>query len=331
MAAIQTFESAGSRLAFAHGIGYRLDMADGNTASAMGAREWGLLLLLSLLWGSSFFFYKVLVAVLPPVTVVLGRVGIAAIALNLWLLAGGARLPLVQWKRFLLLGLLNNVIPFILIAWGETRITSGMASILNATTPIFMVVVAHYGTSDEKFTWAKIAGIAFGIAGTAVLVGPAALSGTSAVWGEVAVIGASCAYGFGGVYSRRFKDLPTMVAATGQITGGAAILLPLALVVDRPWTLAMPGWEVWASLLAIALVNTALAYVVYFKMVATVGVTYISLVTFLIPIIALLLGALFLQESITIEAVSGMAIVALGLAAIDGRIIAWLQRKRRPA
>src|SRR5450432_3436671 len=126
----------------------------------MSAKNWGLLLLLALLWGSSFFFYKILVAVLPPITVVLGRVGIAAVALNLWLLAGGTRLPLGdgRWKRFLLLGLLNNVIPFILIAWGETRISSGMASILNATTPIFMVVVAHFGTSDEKLSWAKIVG-----------------------------------------------------------------------------------------------------------------------------------------------------------------------------
>ncbi len=276
------------------------------------------MLLLSLLWGSSFFFYKILVAALPPVTVVLGRVGIAALALNLWLLAGGARLPPGRWGRFLLLGLLNNVIPFILIAWGETRITSGMASILNATTPIFMVLVAHFGTADEKLTWGKIVGIGCGIAGTVVLVGP--LGGVSAVWGELAVIGASCAYGFGGVYSRRFKDLPPLTAATGQITGAAILMAPLSLAADHPWTLPMPGWEVWASLLAIALVNTALAYFVYFKMLASAGVTYISLVTFLIPIIALFLGAAFLHEQVTWQAVAGMAIIALGLAAIDGRL-----------
>lgn len=293
----------------------------------MSAKNWGLLLLLSLLWGSSFFFYKILVATLPPVTVVLGRVGIAAIALNLWLLAGGARLPPGRWGRFMLLGFLNNVLPFVLIAWGETRINSGMASILNATTPIFMVLVAHFGTSDEKLTWGKIVGIACGIAGTVVLVGPAAFSGVSAVWGEIAVIVASCAYGFGGVYSRRFKDLPPLVAATGQITGGAILLVPLSLAADHPWTLAMPGWEVWAALLAIALVNTALAYFVYFKMLASAGVTYISLCTFLIPIIALLLGAVFLHEAVTTQAIAGMAIIALGLAAIDGRIARLLGRR----
>jgi drug/metabolite transporter (DMT)-like permease len=294
----------------------------------MSAKNWGLLLLLAMLWGSSFFFYKILVAVLPPVTVVLGRVGIAAIALNLWLLAGGARLPLGdgRGKRFLLLGLINTAIPFVLIAWGETRITSGMASILNATTPIFMVVVAHFGTHDEKFSWGKIAGIGFGILGTMILVGPAAFSGASAVLGELAVIGASAAYGFGGVYSRRFKDIPPLAAAAGQITGGAVILLPLSLVVDQPWRLAMPGWDVWASLLAIALVNTALAYFVFFKLVANVGVTYVSLVTFLIPIIALFLGAFFLGEAVTWQALAGMVVIALGLVAIDGRLLKWRGR-----
>src|SRR5215469_17381699 len=181
----------------------------------MNAKGWGLLLLLALLWGSSFFFYKILVEALPPVTVVMGRVGIAAIAMNLWLLATRQSVPLSHglWLRFLLLGLLNNVVPFILIAWGETRISSGMASILNATTPIFMVAVAHWGTEDEKLSWGKTAGIALGILGVIVLVGRDVFAGGSTIWGELAVVGASCAYGFGGVYSRRFKDLPPLVAA----------------------------------------------------------------------------------------------------------------------
>lgn len=289
----------------------------------MSARNWGLLLLLALLWGSSFFFYKVLVATLPPITVVLGRVGIAAIAMNLWLLARGTVMPasLRLWARFALLGMINTVIPFILIAWGETRITSGLASILNATTPIFMVAVAHWGTSDEKLSLAKGAGIASGILGVAVLVGPDTFHGASYVWGAVAVIGASCAYGFGGVYSRRFKDLPAIVAATGQISGAAILLVPLSLGIDHPWTLPAQGLEVWISLVVIALVNTALAYFVYFKMLANVGVTYISLVTLLIPVIALLLGAVFLGETITTRALTGTAIIALGLLAIDGRLI----------
>jgi len=153
----------------------------------MSARNWGLLLLLALLWGSSFFFYKVLVAVMPPITVVLGRVGIAAVAMNLWLLAQGQSLPLSRtlWLRFLLLGFLNSSLPFVLIAWGETRIPSGLASILNATTPIFMVAVAHWGTDDEKLSTGKAIGIALGVLGVIVLVGPGALSGGGAIWGEL--------------------------------------------------------------------------------------------------------------------------------------------------
>ncbi len=297
----------------------------------MNARNWGLLLVLSLLWGSSFFFYKILVAVLPPVTVVLGRVGIAAVAMNLWLLVQGQRMPLGLrlWLRFALLGFLNNVLPFILIAWGETRITSGMASILNATTPIFMVAVAHWGTEDEKLSLGKALGIGFGIAGVIVLVGPAAFHGASAIWGELAVVGASCVYGFGGVYSRRFKDLTPLVAATGQITGATLLLIPLSLLIDHPWTLPMPDTQAWASLLAIALFNTALAYVVYYRMVASVGVTYISLVTFLIPVIALWLGAVFLSETVTAQALTGMVIIALGMAAADERLFKRLSSLRQ--
>ena len=298
----------------------------------MSARNWGLLLLLSLLWGSSFFFYKVLVAVLPPVTVVLGRVGIAAIAMNLWLLAQGQPMPMSGslWLRFLLLGFLNCSLPFVLIAWGETRISSGLASILNATTPIFMVAVAHWGTEDEKLSAGKAVGIALGILGVIVLVGPGVLGGGGAIWGELAVIVASCSYGFGGVYSRRFRDLSPLQAATGQMTGATILLIPLSLLLDRPWTLAGPDLDVWAAWLAIALVNTALAYVVYYRMVATVGVTYISLVTFLIPVIALFLGAAFLDERVSLQALAGMAIIALGMAATDERLFARLKRLSIP-
>jgi drug/metabolite transporter (DMT)-like permease len=157
-----------------------------------------------------------------------------------------------------------------------------------------------------------------------VLVGPEAFGGGSGLLGELAVISASCVYAFAAVYSRRFTGLPPLQAATGQITGGALILLPLSLLVDHPWTFALPGWEIWGSFLAIALLNTAFAYFIYYKMLATTGVTYISLCTFIIPPLALVLGAVVLHESVTPNALVGMAIIALGLAAIDGRIRAWL-------
>ena len=295
----------------------------------MSARNWGLLLLLALLWGSSFFFYKVLVAALPPVTVVLGRLALAAIAMHLWLAAQGQAMPMSgkHWLRFLLLGFLNCSLPFVLIAWAELRISSGLASILNATTPIFMVAVAHWGTDDDRLSAGKAIGIALGILGVIVLVGPGALGGGGAFWAQLAVIAASCSYGFGGVYSRRFKDMSPLQAATGQMTGATILLIPLSLLIDRPWTLAVPHLDIWAAWLAIALVNTALAYALYFRMVANVAVTYMSLVTLLIPPIALLLGAVFLDERVTLQALAGMAIIALGLAATNESVFARLRRR----
>jgi drug/metabolite transporter (DMT)-like permease len=295
----------------------------------MNAKNWGLLFLLSLLWGSSFFFYKVLVAVLPPITVVLGRVGIAAIALNLWLLATGERLPLARalWGRFLVSGLVNNVLPFILIAWGETRISSGIASILNATTPIFMVLVAHVMTDDDRMTPGKVLAVIVGFIGTAVLVGPDALAGNSEALGEAAVALAACLYAFGAVYTRRFKGLTPLMAATGQISGATLLLLPLSLVIDRPWTYPMPGWPIWGAFAAIALANTAFAYFIYYKLLGRAGVTFISLCTFIIPPLALVLGAVVLHERITTTALIGMAIIAAGLAVNDGRLIKKLSGK----
>ena len=297
----------------------------------MNAKNWGLLFTLSLLWGSSFFFYKILVAVLPPVTVVLGRVGIAGVALNLWLLAEGSRLPTdrATWGRFFLSGLLNNVLPFILIAWGETRISSGMASILNATTPIFMVVVAHFMTDDDRMTAGKVMAVVLGFIGVGVLVGPDAIAGNSEALGEGAVALAAFIYAFAAVYSRRFRGLTPLVAATGQLTGATAILLPLSLVIDRPWSYPMPGWPVWGSFAVIALANTAFAYFIYYKLLARAGVTFISLCTFIIPPLALLLGVAVLHEHIAWTALVGMAIIVAGLAVNDGRLIARL--RSRPA
>lgn len=207
----------------------------------MGAKEWCLLLLLSMLWGGSFFFFKVLVEALPPFTVVLGRVGLAAIALNLFLLAKGDRMPSTSqlWRQFFAMGTLNNVVPFTLIVFGESRIASGLASILNATTPLFTVIAAHFLTTSERLTWGKAVGALFGLVGVAVLIGPDALSGLGRgdLIGEGACLLAALTYAFAGIYGRRFKGVPPLKVATGQITASTIILLPIAVVVDRPWTL----------------------------------------------------------------------------------------------
>ncbi len=298
----------------------------------MGQKEWGLLLILSALWGGSFFFFKVLVAEFPPFTVVLGRVGIAAIVLNLVVLLRRDPMPRDPrlWSAFMAMGLLNNVIPFSLIVYGETRISSGLASILNAMTPIFGVLAAHYLTTNEKLSWQKAVGVLCGIAGVTVLIGPAVFThagGVDAI-GEGACLLAALSYAFAGIFGRRFRGIPPIKVATGQITASTAMLLPLSLSVDHPWTLTAPSTAAWFSFLGIALLCTALAYMIYFRVLAASGATNLLLVTFLLPISALLLGVLLLHETVTPQALAGMALIGLGLAAIDGRLPAALWNRR---
>jgi drug/metabolite transporter (DMT)-like permease len=288
-----------------------------------------MLLVLSALWGGSFFFFKVLVAELPPFTVVLGRVGFAAIALNLLLLAQRDFMPRgAIWRSFAVMGLLNNVIPFTLIVFGETRISSGLASILNATTPAFGVIVAHFLTANEKLTGAKIVGVLFGFLGVLVLVGGnvfAAL-GQGDVVGELACLLSSLAYAFAGVYGRRFKGIAPLKVATGQITASTLMLIPICAIADRPWTLPVPDAKIWAAFAGLSLLSTAAAYVLYFRILAVAGATNLLLVTFLLPISAMTLGALFLNETVSAQALLGMALIGLGLAAIDGRFIKLVRR-----
>jgi len=277
------------------------------------------------LWGATFFFWKVLVEHLPPFTVVFGRVAIAALVLNLVLALRGEMLPLTPtaWRRFAIMALLNNVVPFALIAYGETQIASGIASILNATTPVFTVLAAHVLTDDEKLTPLRILGVGMGFLGVVVLVGPDLLGGGFAVnlLAEFGCLLASVAYAFAGVYGRRFSGLSALTAATGQLSAAALLMLPVVLIVDRPWLLSAPPNNVWAALIGTAVLSTAAGYPVYFRLLAVAGATNLLLVTLLLPVTSLLLGALLLDEAITPNALAGMAIIALGLAAIDGRLL----------
>ena len=291
----------------------------------MGRTEWVMLLLLSCFWGGSFFFFKILSTALPPFTIVLGRVGIAALALNLYMLARGDFMlgSLALWGSFLVMGILNNVIPFTLIVFGETRIDSGLASILNASTPVFAILSAHLLTHNEKISWNKGLGVIFGFAGVAVLIGPDALKGlaNADLYGELACLLAAFTYGFAGIYGRRFKGLPPIKVATGQITASTAFLIPVTALAEHPWTLPMPDVHIWAALLGIALLCTALAYMLFFRILAAAGATNVQLVTFLVPISALILGWLFLGEHLALNALAGMAMIGLGLMCIDGRLL----------
>ena len=293
--------------------------------TSMTLLEWSMLLALSLLWGGSFFFVGVAVAELPPFTIVLLRVGLAAAVL--WFVVGlvGLRMPAAKglWPAFFGMGVLNNLVPFSLIVWGQTHIASGLASILNASTPLFSVIVAHVLTSDERMTGARLAGVIAGLAGVAVMMGPAALEGTGAnVMAQAAVLAAALSYALAGIYGRRFKRMgvPPLLTATGQVTASTILLAPLAFMVDRPLFLPMPGMETWAALIGLAVLSTALAYILYFRILATAGATNLLLVTFLIPVSSIFLGAAVLGERPGAEQVLGMALIGTGLAAIDGRL-----------
>lgn len=286
---------------------------------------WVMMLVLAVLWGGSFYFYKVLVAALPPLTVVLARVGIAALLLNGWLILAGRPLwrHRARWRDFAGLGLLNNVIPFFLIAAGEIHVASGMAAILNATTPMFTLVVAHALVPDEPLTRPRLAGVIAGVVAVIVLVGPTALAGQSAgmLPGELACLGAALAYAFAGVFARRFRGLDPVDVATGQVTAATLILIPLVLLVDRPWLLAMPDAGTWAALGGVSVLSTVFAYVLYFAIIARAGAGNAALVTLLLPFAALGLGFAFLGETVPFRAIAALGLIGVGFALIDGRLL----------
>jgi drug/metabolite transporter (DMT)-like permease len=300
----------------------------------MGVREWSLLVVLSVLWGASFYFFKVLVAELPTLTVVLGRLSVAALLMNLLIVLKGDSMPGSPrlWGWFIVMGLLNNVVPFILLVWSEIRISSGLAAILNATTPIFAVLVAHFVTADEKLNWSKGVGVLCGFLGVIVLIGPSMLSsvGGDQLTADLACLLAAFIFALAGIYGLRFKGMPSLTVATGQVTASTLVLLPVTLVIDHPWNLPNPSIQAWASLAGIAVLSTALAYVMYFRILAAAGATNTLLVTFLVPISAILLGVVFLSEAFTAQTLCGMLLIAAGLAAIDGRLPAALRGRRRP-
>lgn len=299
----------------------------------MNRGDWLILGTLALIWGGAFFFISVAVHSVPPLTYVWLRLTIAAIALWGFLAWKGEALGLPRgvWGSMLLLALLNNVIPFTLFGWGQTHIASGLASILNATTPIWGVVVAHLFTHDERMTPRKVAGVLLGFGGVAMMIGPTLLSDIgNAALAQLACVTASLSYALAAVWARRFKrmGLPPMTVTTGQLTVGALVMLPIALIVDQPWHHTFPPLTAWGAIIALAVLCTALGYVLYFRLIDNAGATNALLVTLLVPPTAILLGAMFLGEKLAPQDFAGLLLIALGLAAIDGRAVSAL---RRPA
>ncbi|MEZ5775673.1 MAG: DMT family transporter [Hyphomicrobiaceae bacterium] len=298
-----------------------------STASAppirLGAVEWALLFALSLIWGGSFLFGRLIVRDIPPLTAAAGRVSIAAAILALVVVAQRGSFPkgFAGWRPYLVMGFINNVVPFTLILWGQKSVGVGLAAVLNATTPLFGGLVAHLAT-DEKLRANRLAGVMVGIAGVAILVGPGAVTaiGTHTL-AELALIGAALSYGVAGIYGRRFRTAPPLTSATCQLTSSTAMLLPLAALVDRPWALPMPGSAAIASLIALALLSTAIGYILFFTIIRRAGGSNVMLVTLMIPPSAILLGALVLGETMELGQFAGAVVIGLALILIDGRAL----------
>ncbi|MEO0618142.1 MAG: DMT family transporter [Pseudomonadota bacterium] len=294
----------------------------------MNGMEILLLVVLSLVWGGSFIFAEVALQDLPPLTVVFLRVGLGALAMLVIVLAMGRALPttMAQWALLAAMALLNNVIPFSLIVWGQTQITASLASILNATTPMFALVIAHLFTADERLSRNKVFGVLLGFAGVGVLVGPAALAGSTSLAGQIAILGAACSYGFASVWGKRLRGLDPMTLAAGQLVASSVILAPLTLIVDQPWTLAVPSAAVVWSVLGLAIFSTALAYIMFFRILREVGAINVSLVTLLIPLSAIAMGVAFFGEPIVARQVFGALVIGAGLLVIDGRVLTLARR-----
>lgn len=290
----------------------------------MRAQDWLLLVLLSVLWGATFFFVAVANPHVPPLTLVLCRVGLAALVLVpiAWVLHSHLPRTPAEWWPFLVQATLNSVIPFSLIIYGQHYIASGLAGVLNATTPLFTLILARVFAGDA-LTPNKTAGVLLGLAGVAVLIGPAAFSVNAAsLLGMVCLLGAALSYGVSALWMRRLRHLPPLVSSAAQLICATLILLPMAALADQFWRLPLPPLHALSAVLGLAIFSTALAYIVFFRISASAGPSNVMLVTLLIPVTATGLGVLILGETLTAYQIAGALIIASGLIVIDGRLLA---------
>jgi drug/metabolite transporter (DMT)-like permease len=303
------------------------------TAPRMDGPAWAMLLFLSVLWGGSFLFTEVILAEVPVFTMVAARLVTAAA--TLWLVIAALRIRIdtsgAAWRAFAVMAIVNNVVPFSLIGYGQTHLTGGLAAVLNATTPIWTGLLAGLVLPDERLTPSRMLGLLLGLAGVVVVIGPAALRGFGAdILAELAVVGAAMSYAVSTVYARRFAAMriSPIVATAGQVTISGVLMLALALAVDAPWTLPAPSAGVLGAILAFGSLSTALAYILFFRILSRAG-TNAALVTVLVPAVAVLLGALLLDEPVTGRQLAGMATIFAGLTVIDGRL--WRRLLKRTA
>jgi drug/metabolite transporter (DMT)-like permease len=292
---------------------------------------WLLIGILSILWGGAFFLIEVGLRSYPPITLVFMRLVLAVPPMWIAMRLMGERLPTEPriWGLLAVVGALNCALPFILFFWGQQYLDSGYASILNATTPLWGVITAHFLTSDEKATPARIVGVLIGMAGIVVMVGPEAMKGLSNnLLAQLACIVSTVFYSFAAIYGRRLSqtELTPMAVATGQTMMAALMMVPVVVLIDQPWTMAAPRLDSTLAGLTLALFSTALAYTLYFRLIDRSGASNAQLVAFLMPILAVILGIAFLGESLSGGQIAGAGLIAIGLAILDGRLVARFQK-----
>jgi drug/metabolite transporter (DMT)-like permease len=298
------------------------------TDGRIDARDWALLAALSVLWGGSFFFNGVVLRELPPFTLVLLRVALAAAILLPLLYA--QRLPFPKgwagWQPFFLVALFNNVLPFSLIVTGQTFIPSGLASILNATTPLFTVVVMALA-GEEKLYIRRVSGVIVGLVGVIVLRGAGLGFDSGQGLGILLCLAAAFSYGISALVARRsLADSPPLASATFQLMASSLMMAVIAGIFERPWQLPVPGAVTWLAVLGLAALSTALAYIVFFQVLRRSGATNVMLVTLLVPVTAILLGSLVLGEQISPREIAGALVIGSALLLIDGRVLKFFAR-----
>jgi drug/metabolite transporter (DMT)-like permease len=295
----------------------------------LDATGWTLIAILSVLWGGSFILIELGLRSFPPMTLVFLRLALAVPPMWIAMRFMGQHLPSSPriWAALTIVGAINCAFPFMLFFWGQQYLDSGYASILNATTPLWGVFAAHFLTKDEKATPMRILGVLVGLAGILVMVGPQAMRGLSHnLLAQIACLGSTVFYSFAAIYSRRLsrQKLTPMAIATGQTLTGALIMIPFMLLIDQPWTLAMPSLASTLATVALAVFATGLAYGFYFQLIDRAGAANAMLVAFVIPILAVILGIAFLNEALSGGQVIGAGLIAFSLIILDGRAIARL-------
>lgn len=277
-----------------------------------------LLFALSTLWGMSYTFIKVGVETIPPVTLIAVRTLIAASVLLVVIRARGLALPTdaTTWRKFMFQACLNSVVPFTLIAWAEKTVDAGLATILCATPPIFTFLLTYFITRHEAVTGRKMFGVAVGIIGICLIVGMQALQGFGVeLWSQLAIVTATLAFAGAAIFGKSFGGLDPMMPAAGSLICGAVMLLPVSLIVDRPWTIA-PSQASTLALICLAVLSTAIPFVIYFRLIQTLGSVGATAQAYLRVPIGVAIGYVFLGETLTSTAWVGLICVIAGVVAM---------------